>query len=99
MRWTSIAAALGAVAGATAFAPQAAGLARHGFAPTHTRALAPHQGVCAGEAPALPLAAEIRRGGVAEVSGRLATPDRDLAERVQGTALCIASGRASRVRS
>ena len=101
MRWTSIAAALGAVAGATAFAPQAAGLARHGFAPTHTRALAPHQGVkmLAGEAPALPLAAEIRRGGVAEVSGRLATPDRDLAERVQGTALCIASGRASRVRS
>jgi hypothetical protein len=98
--WLQLCAAvLGAVAGANAFAPQPVGLARHVCAPSHTRALAPRQGVkmLAGEAPSLPPAAEIRRGGVAEVSGRLATPDRELAERVQGTALRIASGLSSRV--
>ena len=93
------AAVLGAVVGVNGFEP--VGLARHGCAPSHTRALggAPRQGVkmLAGEAPALPHAAEIRRGGAAEASGRLTTPGRDLAERVQGNALRIACGRASRV--
>ena len=83
------------VAGAAAFAPQPAGLARPGQALATRRHCVT---MLAGEPAVLP-PAELpgleQRGGAAEVRGRYATPGRVVSEDAQGTALRIDPGRTS----